>query len=416
MLKRLVTVLLTAVVVIGSFLISAPAYAGYSSLDQIENLPAEKKAKVEEHIKLAMGTMIGLGFTPEAAAGVLSNANSESSMDPSLLEAGKGISKATLDSDPCSIDKSEGSGGIGFFQLDGARKGNQMCWLKDNGYKWDDIKGQLTFTFNVDIKNEDPFASKGYRNQSHQKYCDSDEWSNGSCPDANSLISSFEDFKKIKDPSVAAFLWASIWERPSFSGSVNHMKQRTSMATELFKKYGNTAGISNGADPQSSEGKGGVIVGGGIVDEKDLTGMPDTFTIDGAKGIELKSIDDLDAKQRYQVQAQKEAMNALTTGWTGALQVGITFIGLVMMVWGLLLFMAMLFDKNNNFFELSTVKIMSLGHMEYADEPSAEGQYSGKTIAVRAGIAVGVGLIIVSGTIFGIVSQGILFLGSKGWI
>lgn len=152
-----------------------------------------------------------------------------------------------------------------------------------------------------------------------------------------------------------------------------------------------------------------------LIKEWDLVGMPDNSHLgEFLTPIELKERDSLDTKEISLVDSMKEDIEShkeqKTTNWY---QVAASFLGIVSLFYGLLLFLAYLFDYINVFVEISVLGLISFGKFKVMDESDrvngVDGGYNKKDgytyltksmIAWRVAICVIVGLILVSGVLF----------------
>lgn len=384
--------------------LSAPMSASHAAY---KNLAEAEKAGKSETIVAAYKHLKSLGFSDAAAAGVLGNANAESTFDPTLVQSGmrytSSMRSALNEGRGCEymreIDgiKSQGTVGVGFFQLDGTRRTAQFCWIKSQGKKWDDLGAQLTYALKNDIEQNDPFASTAYRNQFIKNYCNDEPVSCGGILDS---FKDFEGFKKMTDPEKAAVTWMGIWERPSFKASTNHAGTRAIVAKEIYNKYKGTGGEAiSGASTGDGAGSGGSGAGFKEVSECELEGMVCPKGFDGADVPEQKTNKDLTIEERKALANGQEYADATKRPVAQWAAKGIAFIGYLMVVWSIILAGATLVDSTNMVSEPFLLRWATLGKLEFNAEDDAQTntRVNFKRAMIRIIIALFAGVFLASG-------------------
>lgn len=108
---------------------------------------------------------------------------------------------------------------------------------------------------------------------------------------------------------------------------------------------------------------------GTIVTESDLTGMPIKSTlIDAQRQLEMIGRDNLSATELANLQYIEEALNSYKKTpmqWYNIIQ---SFLGIVCILYGVLLFLCYLFDYTNVFIELPLLTIITFGRFRIIDD------------------------------------------------
>lgn len=161
-----------------------------------------------------------------------------------------------------------------------------------------------------------------------------------------------------------------------------------SAAKETYDKVQNTVGY------------------GSIVTESDLTGLiiPETM-IEGYGG--LPEISQLSDEEMVVLEEIKTDIDNRRNGVYDILSTGVTFIGICVIFYGVLLGVAYLFDRSNNIFELSLLAILTLGRYRlWEDELGIKPGFCKRTgimycnsgnIIIRIAIIEAVGFFLVGG-------------------
>lgn len=417
---RHISFLLAAVALFAMMVVGMPpSYAGFNHL-------SEANAQTKQNIQQAMTELVTKqGFTPEAAAGVLGNVNQESGFDPALIERNKNRYKPIMDSDPCQMTRAENTGAIGYFQLDGSRRTDMFCWIHKQGKPWTDLPSQLHYALVEDIKIEDPFKRTAYMKRvTSWKYCTSAGIDCSNAPNKG-LPGGIEDVKKMKDPQMVAVVWAAAWERCS-DGPAGRLRLRATMAKEIFDAYGASAGTpgTSGTSSTATSGSDGgseyaaIAANGKPVTEEDLEGMPKQPSWAEPNDLpEESKYENLSTLEQYNLnQIHSNIVDGQEYGPVRTAQVMIVMFGLGLILWSVLLLAGIVFDRTNVFFEFSMVRILSLGRMEYTHDATtvSKTRKQGKQIAMRSIAGMLLGLIIISGAVFGWLSMLLLFIHDRG--
>lgn len=142
---------------------------------------------------------------------------------------------------------------------------------------------------------------------------------------------------------------------------------------------------------------------GDLVMEGDLVGMETVWCAGEQDMIHLLSRDSLGVKDRVSLTAIGDGIESRVITMPEAVGVISSGLGIVLMVYGFIVMLAGIFDKVNQFIDVSLVKIVSFGKWYIVDDENLEGNKKGKHFISMAGfvlrivILVGTGIFLVSG-------------------
>ena len=242
--KRLVgffLLILTLVSLGGSV---SSVFAGYSNVEDISEdgwktiRGAAKKAKE-------------LGISAEAFAGMMGNANEESSFDATLEEAGNVASR-----------------GLGLFQWTDTsgspRRTQYENWVKEKGYDISDpaTAGAASIEYmDQEMQGNSDFGAAFWSSYIHGI------WGR---TDLNQTSKSYDEFKKASDVRGATHDFVAAFERPA----ADTLNKRADMAEAIYKKIKDEYGTSSGDDSSSSKKKESVSDNLKRWSEGDIPNMP----------------------------------------------------------------------------------------------------------------------------------------------
>lgn len=219
-------------------------FAGYSNVEDISEdgwktiRGAAKKAKE-------------LGISAEAFAGMMGNANEESSFDATLEEAGNVASR-----------------GLGLFQWTDTsgspRRTQYENWVKEKGYDISDpaTAGAASIEYmDQEMQGNSDFGSAFWSSYIHGI------WGR---TDLNQTSKSYEEFKKASDVRGATYDFVAAFERPA----ADTLNKRADMAEAIYKKIKDEYGTSSGDDSSSSKKKESVSDNLKRWSEEDIPNMP----------------------------------------------------------------------------------------------------------------------------------------------
>ena len=219
-------------------------FAGYSNVEDISEdgwktiRGAAKKAKE-------------LGISAEAFAGMMGNANEESSFDATLEEAGNVASR-----------------GLGLFQWTDTsgspRRTQYENWVKEKGYDISDpaTAGAASIEYmDQEMQGNSDFGSAFWSSYIHGI------WGR---TDLNQTSKSYDEFKKASDVRGATYDFVAAFERPA----ADTLNKRADMAEAIYKKIKDEYGTTRGDDSSSSKKKESVSDNLKRWSEEDIPNMP----------------------------------------------------------------------------------------------------------------------------------------------
>ena len=372
--KKLLKFLAVALVLAYQLLLPLVALAGYDSWAQI--VSSGKEATVIEIGNAAMKQ----GFNFESTIGLLANINSESGFDTSAIEEGNSI-------------------GRGLIQWSFERRTAMEKFIKEK-YKGDfkSMEGQMAY-LNYEITET---SWKGEMNEATVK----SQLSAYGLSITSKVPNSWDEFKKMTNAEDAAKVFMVVMERPSYSPSVNHWEQRVRMAKEMAealkgKLNGSASSSDKKEDGKSSNGLSASEAG--LPKEYELVGMSKrNYMYDKQNEVALPDGSDLSIAQEATVAGLKEDIHGTDRfALVNFLRTVVAFIGIWFFVWAIALVVAYLFDRSNVYFEFSMVSLLTFGSITVlALEDGQERSASRSKVLKRAGIALIVGFVLVSGSIY----------------
>lgn len=349
--KKLWKRLLAVIASLLALFIAVPSSFGWITFSNAWSNPT-KQAIIKEFI--SQGKAKGLGGN--AIAGILGNASVESDLDPS---AGNYL------------------GCAGLVQFCFTRAAALKSAVPD--YKTN-YKKQIEYIYNE--MGDGSFIKSYNKNIA---------WYAAEVPGSEGCrVADFNAFKSINDPKCAAIAFAATHERCGNKGSVQRncdIRHRASFAEDVAKS-GQIAGISassTDAKPEEKKQSSTPSDGGDnitLVPEEDLAGMPDQNNYKaqgelqlpgkGGYGAPTDEGDDSDnetgsglgAMEGYSVASLKENEVLLQEVQTRSLiRGGIMLVGIIILIYGVVLGMALMFDKANTVFEFSMLSVVTFGRM-----------------------------------------------------
>lgn len=166
--------------------------------------------------------------------------------------------------------------------------------------------------------------------------------------------------------------------------------------------------IVSGTGLGSSSGSSGGLSWGGnaIPDEIDLIGMDGTQTTykENQQGMNLPTLDDLSIKDRQNVLGIANTLQILKEEESlNNMRIGVVFIGLFFLLYSIMLLLAWLFDKSNQFIEISLLGIISFGMLKFSEEDETigkKGYMNFKKLVVTEIVCLFTGLFLISGSMY----------------
>lgn len=194
--------------------------------------------------------------------------------------------------------------------------------------------------------------------------------------------------------------------------SLQGLPSRTGNTEVVYKVFKGSIPTSN------SQNQNGETLEG-VVSEKDITGMPkDSTLLDNQDTVGLGTRDDLSIKQQYIMSVVGN--NIDITKESDALDLSrkiVTFVGLLIVNYAIVLFICMIGDKMNNWVELNFVNLATFGKVNYypnEQDISSSNKYSStKKLTIALIIMFIIGMGIISGGIFKGLSQFVYWFSQK---
>lgn len=181
----------------------------------------------------------------------------------------------------------------------------------------------------------------------------------------------------------------------------NNPERMDGVPSDVSYSYGNVS--IDGSSSSNSNGQSADSTGKTILAEWDLVGMGKfkNSMSDGQKKVELATKDQLSIGQQYSVTAIGSDLEMQQKAFKiDNVRVAVVFIGMCMIFYGILLGICTLFDKVNNFIDISLVKIITFGLLTYSEESSVKGKKgyanSGRIVFVISTLLI-IGCLLVSG-------------------
>ena len=355
------------------FLFPLIAQAGYDSWAQIVSGGAESTV-----IDIGNAAM-KQGFNYESTIGLLANINSESGFDTSTIEAGNGI-------------------GRGLIQWSFERRTAMEKFIQEkyNG-DFSSMEGQMAY-LNYEITET---SWKGEMNEATVN----SQLSAYGLSISSKAPNSWDEFKQMTNAEDAAKIFMVVMERPSYAPSINHWEQRVRLAKEMAEALKGKLNGSSSSDNKGDEKSAKDIKdsGPGAPDEWELVGMTKrNYMYDKQNDVALPNNDGLTIAQGAAVASLKEDIHGRDRfALVNFLRTVVAFVGIWFFVWAIALIVAYLFDRSNVYFEFSLVSMLTFGSVTVlALEDGKERSESRSKVLKRVGLALIIGFILVSGSIY----------------
>lgn len=176
--------------------------------------------------------------------------------------------------------------------------------------------------------------------------------------------------------------------------------------------YGNVT-IVNSPDESGADSTDSASNSGSdsvIVKEQDLIGMPEVSKLmDGQEKITLSSRSDLDIGEQYSLGlVGNDIYTSTHASMLNTARVLVTFVGLVLVFYSVLLITGYMFDKTNRFFDFNLTAVLTLGAVTYTDDEDAKhihGYASFGKLLFIAIVILCVGMLLISGGVFSFMSE-----------
>lgn len=351
------------------------------------------------------------GFSEQATAGIMGNIAVESGFDPSRTEGNK--SWETV--------KSGVWAGIGLCQWSGPHpngadnRRNKLWEISKNLNKpWTAMECNLKMIYFELFEG-------GIGNQ---------WWKNG--------FGSVDEFKKSTDTEKCCQSFYTGFEMQctnidwALSKYYSSYKTRPSRSKEIYEEFKGTDysdfkmdgldGTFSSADDSSKDSSSKSSGDGKWVDnEMDLVGMSKykESLKDKQEKVKMPTADDLTVDESYSLNQVREGITSNNQmNMYQFVRVLVTFIGLCLVFYSVLMLVSLMFDRSNTFFDFSMIGIITFGLLSYSNDYLTKHKtgYSGtQRIIVSIVVILVVGLILISGGVFSFLSY-IIYSGISGLI
>lgn len=357
--RRFLSIILVFVCLISS---SVNVMAYDMSAEHKVNLYHKNPEEVAKIQKILYAEMLTWGMTEAGCSGVLGNMMAESGCDYTRTQSNK----------PWSAFK-KGRVGIGLTQWTFPTRQDLLFATADElGKQWCDLSVQI-----AQLKKELTEGGGYYISELYTS----------------------EDVNKCADRFLEVYEKPAVYNystRRQLAQAVSNSLKGTKPQSYDGSSSGNTT-EKNEEDDVSEQHVNSVIA------EWNLVGMSkfkDSMA-DNQKQVELATKDQLSVGEQYSVSTIGEDLDLQHKAFTiDTVRVAVVFIGMCMIFYGVMLGLCTLFDKANNFIDISLVKILTFGLLTYSEESSVKGKKgyanSGRIVFVIATLLI-VGCLLVSG-------------------
>lgn len=313
----------------------------------------------------------GVGYSEHATAGIMGNMEAESGFNYTRIQSGKdwgawigGASKEANET------------GLGLVQWSHiANKERLFAKADEMGKQWTDLDVQIASLI-------DELEQGSWWNPTQ----------------GNDQCQSLDEFKNLKDYNKAAMVFVNGYEKPSVNYA--HYERRKESAASIFKEFSGTS--VEGGSTSAGESLGSIK---NIVDEWSLIGMPQkSGFMKDMETVELPDRSSLSVKEQYSMQTIKD--NIIIDEQYSTIDFirrTVVFIGLGVLVYMVILMVSYMWDLTNVFFEVSLLKVFSLGMLQPVKVEEQVGQkgYVNNTKMAKIGVSsIAVSLIIISGGVY----------------
>lgn len=326
------------------------------------------------------------GYSEQSTASIMGNIYAESGYNVNSIERGRSWSYECYSNDRI---------GLGICQWSSTGRKDLLGSVCDeNGVQWTDLISQVQ---TLVLELEDPYwislSQYGYH------------------------FDSLDEFKNSTDIERCTGAFCYNWERPSYAYA--HFDRRLSEAESVYEEFKGTPINSSSSEESSSGEESTELEALGLPAEWDLVGMQHLRSklAEQQQDISLMSRDDLSTGEQYSVATVGENLRYLKeANLIDTARVAVVFVGLCLIFYAVMLLVAFLFDYSNSFLEISLVKFMTFGYLEYSDDELARGQRgkaSSKRLICLVVILIVIGCLFISGGVLKTIMQIVMNIYDK---
>lgn len=381
-------------------------------------------AECDEILAKCYQTFLAWGMCPEGAVAVCGNIANESGGDPTAFGGGFASTwddERVLDSSGnCLGFRTMGQGvegadfGMGLIEFTANSWILPVFYIAAHEHKeWTDLGCQLLcLSYDYGPRNQEdtpaseqklfkPFYDEKDDGKSLIGYGNWGLYSHAAGSFSGDLTADGENGKIAR----LTMAYMANCEVPGYDCS--HLDRRIQTAQEKFQEWKDLepCDYSEGETSTLTKKKVG-SESRGIVSEWELEGMPVKsglvvkISVPGAADRKFLSVN-----EAYNVSMiGSNIQDAKSIKILQTIRMSMAFVGLVLITYGILLFLCMLFDMWNNFFDFGLVGIVTLGGVNYSPDSNVlqDGKNitSTKKMVVIIGVLIVLGCLIVSGTLF----------------
>lgn len=416
---------------------------GYDFEADVEtNLYYNNEEDYTEILAKCYQTFLAWGITPEGSAAICGNISCESGGDPTafgpnwqyawsdarmLDSSGNYMGFKYLDPYSGADDRDFGMGLIQFTSSDWLQLVFYIAGHEDK--PWTDLSVQLTaLSYSYGPLNSDdpkPEESELFK----PFYSDEDDgtslmgYRNWSLYDLTPLVSGgdlMKDDEKKKIAILTVAYMANV-EVCGYSSSVSHVRGRIDNAYLYYDMFKDLppCDYSTGDGDSSYRNYSDTSDLSTIIEEWQLTGMPSKSGL--VSDITVPTLPDasnLSISDSYNISqiGQSISLSKQYDAWT-LVRVWIVFAGLMIIVYALLLGLCVLFDTWNNIINISLVKVISFGKIQYSYDKDilsdSDNHTSGKRMIFIIATLLIVGCLLISGGVLPKVLQFVYNISSS---
>lgn len=396
--KNILSILSIIFILVGS---TAPAYADFSK----EELDAYTKSINYQGLSPD-------NIPPDVLEGCKKIYNAYKARGLSNTSAMAGVANNAEES-KCTADAVEvgGGGGFGAFQYTGPSLTQYKLWASANNKDYTKLDSQIQYWFEGYYQGYE-FSNGTFRSNTKNNYCPhADKFIDCSKIDSY-FVEDIDGWYKINDVYVATLFFQSFLERSNWT--MRHSTENRQIFANYFKDIipvggvGDTTGTADSSSKKASDETLN-LSGSEPLEAKDLTGYVEEGKVEGGKEIEIKTRADLTEEESNVLATNQEYQKFKQVGFLQFVHIGITFAGLVIILYGLAFLAITILDYNNNLIKVQLLPAMTFGKYRLAyDEDSVSkenGTYMLGSLLGRSFVVMVIGIIVCTGVATGVVAS-----------
>lgn len=315
----------------------------------------------------------------------------------------------------CTADAVEvgGGGGFGAFQYTGPSLIQYKSWANSNGKDYTKLDTQIQYWFEGYYQGYE-FRNSVLRTNTRIYYCPhADKFIDCSKMDSY-FVDDIDGWYKIDDVYVSTLFFQSFLERSNWT--MRHSTENRQIFANYFKDIipeggvsTSTKGTADNSNTFNESSDSLDLSGSGPVEAKDLTGYVEEGKVEGGKDIEIKTRADLTDEESNVLATNQEYQKFKQVGFLQFLHIGITFSGLLIILYSLVFLVSAILDYNNNLLKVQILPLVTLGKYRLAYDKGSvikeEGSLLIGSLLGRSFIIMVIGIIICTGVVTGLVAS-----------